>query len=258
MVFHDLRYDGGEMKTIYRDYRGVHYCEVRERSEPGYTKLNGMMGGPIELGSRRKFSNEIIGRCLENQVNSILDYGGDRGQFIPEVLGGAKRYVYEVSGVKPVAGAQGVTSPADHAPYGFLMCCHVLEHVPYPMDLVREFRGLLAPNGLLYVELPIDLGVKGYASMLAGRPLGVDAFVRMHEHLNFFTVVSTLNMLRLAGFTPIHHGIRALHLGWTSAIILGCLAKNCPPGDKGLSPPTRLMPELLAVFIAKVRKKLRV
>jgi SAM-dependent methyltransferase len=43
---------------------------------------------------------------------------------------------------------------ADGVQAGLLICAHVLEHVRDPLEHLRELTGLLAPEGLLYLELP--------------------------------------------------------------------------------------------------------
>lgn len=106
----------------------------------------------------------------------------------------------------------------------------MVEHFSWPLDPVRAVAQHVRPGGLLYVEVPdetfsiqrIPRGgwYQKYLQVLAGRPLlrlAVDfwstamrvkfrsfptlAFVKQHEHLNFFGVRSLSRLLEGAGLT---------------------------------------------------------
>jgi SAM-dependent methyltransferase len=44
--------------------------------------------------------------------------------------------------------------PAPPASFDYLLCTEVFEHIPYPIETVREFARLLKPGGLLLLTLP--------------------------------------------------------------------------------------------------------
>jgi SAM-dependent methyltransferase len=85
------------------------------------------------------------------------------------------------------------TAPFPPASFDLVYSAQVLEHLPEPRTEVARLAALLAPGGLLFVEVP------NYGS-LAIR-LGRDRFTfnRPPGHLNFFGRSSLLRLLRGAG-----------------------------------------------------------
>lgn len=94
----------------------------------------------------------------------MLDIGSGRGQ----ALAAARELGWEARGVEPsaslcreAAASLGVT--VDHGTvagryadgsFGLILLASVLEHTYDPMDVLRECRRLLAPGGLLYLDVP--------------------------------------------------------------------------------------------------------
>ena len=95
---------------------------------------------------------------------------------------------------------------------------HVLEHLPRPLDVLREIREVMAPGGTLIVEVPHarDALIERYKC-----PAFMD-FTFWSEHVLLHTRASLGRMIEHAGFDVI--GIRGLqryplanHLHWLSA-----------------------------------------
>lgn len=164
-------------------------------------------------------------------VDRVLDYGGDRGQFIPEGLG-RERVVYEFSGVEAVESVRGVTdlSALNGQRFDLVLVAHVLEHVSDPAGFLRTLGNeSFAKDALIYIEVPLErprfvgtlrgrLGGAWVGALLrrpralravqfystASRvalnvvpPLGV---TNVHEHLNFFDGGSLRSLLERLGF----------------------------------------------------------
>jgi SAM-dependent methyltransferase len=76
------------------------------------------------------------------------------------------------------------------AAYDVVLCCHSLEHYPEPLKALLEFKGYLAPGGVLVLVLPIE----------------TDFSVRLqpdvNQHFYCWTFQTISNLLRHAGWDP--------------------------------------------------------
>lgn len=115
--------------------------------------------GGIEAGEleARKF-RDLLGR-----PQSVLDFGCGGG-FLLEVL---RRTVPVVCGVEPNPAARescermglevhaSIASLAGRV-FDVVVTNHCLEHVPYPIEALREIRSCIDGNGMLVMALPVD------------------------------------------------------------------------------------------------------
>lgn len=239
--FYDVRLDAGEIARLYAGYRGENYFRVRHRFEPWYSRAvnSGIGHDAHEVASRKSSAAAFLKMHLDlNAIDSVLDYGGDQGQFIPEPLGRHK-YVFEISDVPPVAGVTRIPSEASLAGYTFdcIMICNVLEHCSDPAAVMREMRKLGNDSTMFYVELPwerFNLGFAGKGRLqeiyldilrLSRIPLTVVDFVstamrvkfntvppfpfgllKVHEHLNYFNQSALAALLEASGFVMVGMG----------------------------------------------------
>lgn len=234
--FFDRRYSDDEMAKLYGNYRGEGYFKVRNACEPWYTRgFNDHLGrDPHEIATRNGNMVAFLdGAADKKTFASILDYGGDSGQFIPPELGGEK-FVYELSDAPCVQGVTRIADSKDLAAEGYdlVMLCHVLEHAPYPQALLREMHPHMAgAEARLYIEVPHERGCnlrfapprdyyRSWLKVLAGMPgpllkfvdfyssgfrdkLGLVpplGFFKLHEHINFFDAVSLQRILETSGY----------------------------------------------------------
>lgn len=227
--FFDLRFEQAEIERLYRGYREEGYFRERHRYEPWYTRaLNESRGGDPE-GRKECVLRALAPHAELASVLSVLDYGGDAGQMIPDALGREKA-VYELSDVAPVPGVRRISLEEELADgYDVVLASHVLEHHSEPSLLARKLRALTRDGGLLYLEVPWErtwLGLVGtgplteaYLRALARGGLALRAidfvstaartflgavppfgFLKLHEHLNFFDVRSLAALAASAGF----------------------------------------------------------
>ena len=78
----------------------------------------------------------------------------------------------------------------------------VLEHLPWPIGVLRNYAQFLEPDGSIIVSLP-NVGLWSVRlGLLFGRFHYDDSGVLDRTHLRFFTRRSALEMLRSAGFLP--------------------------------------------------------
>lgn len=192
LLFSDIRFSGDELERLYGDYRGPEYTTLRESYEPGYTCRNDALGERLDYAGAHE---EFLDPLLPAGGLEILDWGGDSGKNTP-LQGRARRHdVYDISAVPVIAGARSVGREAALAhQYDLVVCCHVLEHVAYPSDLVQDMRQAMSPQSVLYVEVPFEEVIR----LHGGEALSHKR--HWHEHVNFFTPLSLEVLLSTLGF----------------------------------------------------------
>lgn len=257
----DHRFDETEMNRLYQGYRGDPYYQSRHRWEPWYTrKVNRSLGGdPGELRDRKANVRRMVTAALQGaSPGRILDYGGDRGQFIPDEWEG-ERYVYDLSGSPTLRGVQAIKNSSDleGASFDLVMLCMVLEHLPEPAAQLEALRALIGPGGVLFVEVPLERpdlhwagsfpwGRRGL-TWLAGHAWALKlvdlystffrvrrgliprgGFLKAHEHINFFTIESLGILLLRVGFQVLACEELRFPGAYGESAALGCVARRCP------------------------------
>jgi SAM-dependent methyltransferase len=123
----------------------------------------------------------------------VLDFGAGTGE-LTSFFTGSRRYVFDKemrsisdSEVIPITSIEELAS---NGPYDLVVLSHVLEHVPYPTQLLESLRKITHTEGVIYVEVPLE-----YCGTVIKRraiPIG--------GHVNYFSRSSLLRCLRSAGF----------------------------------------------------------
>lgn len=177
----------------------------------------------------------------------VLDFGGGDGRLMARfVEGGATCHLIDYTS-RPVAGVSKIGDteaalPAD-ARYDVIVCSHVVEHLANPIGVLSRLRGHLAPDGVAYVEVPLEI----YREL----PIKTEPVT----HVNFFTPGSLARLLGTSGF-----GVRSSRLsyyphpkgGWKVAV--GAIADA---SDRGAGRGGRGMRELRALLRPSVLTKAR-
>ena len=219
-LFLDMRFDEEEMGRLYGGYRGPDYAAERDRFEPGYLAHN------AEILVRAGGTSEQEGFLAPHvpEMPRVLDWGGDDGAHTPFRGRSAALHVFDVSGQAVVEGARAVgRSEVAAGAYDLVVLSHVLEHIPYPGELLADARTALGKDTVLYVEVPHEplvaeaMGERG----LAGRKR------HWHEHVNFFTEASLRALLDRADLTIVDFEIRSR---WSHASFSEVLAFACRRG----------------------------
>lgn len=166
-----------EMDRLYKDYRGEIYVKQRIRFEPEYT-ADVYYDKEVERQRKNRLGAYLKENVNVENIRCFLDYGGDNGEFIPDEFNNAYRYVYDISGVDVVPGVCRIKSFDELKNYDWdlITCCHVLEHVSDPMQIVKIMTGLLHEGSYLYIEVPYEDWFKQYS------------YIEINEHINFFCI----------------------------------------------------------------------
>ncbi|HTB22400.1 MAG TPA: methyltransferase domain-containing protein [bacterium] len=264
--FFASRFEPAEIQKLYSGYRGPAYYEARHRHEFWYSKkINDSLGdNPAEIASRNATVLEFIGSRVDpSGIASVLDYGGDRGQFIPPQLG-KERFVFEISGLKAVDGVTMIPSKEGLSGLSFdlIILANVLEHSSDPGGLLKEIKALARPTGSSFlVTVPYEryrlgfIPTRGPAERLYAKfldrvaawpdlgkvldfystlfrvktgvvpPLG---YLTLHEHINFFNETSLAALLKAEGFEvlrcqKVRFGVSG---GFENSLL--CLARAAP------------------------------
>lgn len=169
-----------EMERLYSKYRDEAYEAQRKRHERNYSNEIAFYKEGRE--NRHKAVERFLMPYVREACNSkkILDYGGDRGQFIHDFFMDMECYVYDISlnetmdGVIPLRTMDEVKKME----WDVILCMMLLEHVSDPMETMGQLVGLMHESTLLYVEVPFQTYMHQYSD------------VEINEHVNFFTEMS--------------------------------------------------------------------
>lgn len=159
LTFFDLRYSEEQAERLYQGYRDPEYVRVRRSWEPWYGKRvnDAFTPGSAPVQDRVQFASHVLAQAgLARPLNCAVDFGGDQGQFFPDVPI-ERRVVVELSEKPLLAGVERVPTlqSLGESP-DLVIAAHVLEHLSDPRELLSEIYDLLAADGFLYVEVPLD------------------------------------------------------------------------------------------------------
>jgi hypothetical protein len=218
LLFLDWRFTDAQMAALYRGYRDCEYTRQRDRFEAGYAA-----GAAREFHVRHSYIAAVeawLAPWLPEQP-AVLDFGGGDGINSPFLGRSALLHIHDVSGVAVMAGATLVRPDAIAlVQYDLVVSCQVLEHVPYPLELLESMLPALGPSTLLYLEVPREALMRNAGPGLAQRKR------HWHEHINFFSESSLQRLCERAGLEVLAHHMMPVDVGAKPGEIMGLLAKR--------------------------------
>jgi SAM-dependent methyltransferase len=156
-------------------------------------------GYPIEDKNKSKRQFDYVKRFISKQ-NKILDIGCAVGY----TLSVFKEDGFEVLGLEPSAKNKQIAKEKydvkvetrfldkdglDGREFDIVMLSHVAEHLKHPSDIFKNINNILSKDGLLFIEIPdMDLFDEQ------------DVYQFFFEHINYFNLSSTENLLQSCGF----------------------------------------------------------
>lgn len=146
-------------------------------------------------------------------VGRVLDIGCATGGFLAEAQASGwtvRGTDYSTEAATRAAEVNGVAVeaptllPADDAgaPFDLVTMWHVLEHLVELRETVDQLAGLVAPDGLLVIEVP---NWDSVGRLVRGRSWSQ---LRPPEHINFFTPRSLTGLIERAGFRVVRRSTR--------------------------------------------------
>lgn len=217
-LFLDMRFSDSEMSNLYHDYRGPDYVRLRNSFEPGYAIRNEALNNGVSfLDEVESFLTPYLPKPL-----TILDWGGDTGINTPFKSIAEKVDIYDISGKDVIGGVNRVTlDQAQASKYGLLICSQVLEHVPYPADIINAIKKCMDHDSILYIELP-------YEELVRNSEIEKNLAIRKkhwHEHINFYTIASISSLLNYCGLSLVKIKESKVAMGEDFAHIYQAVAK---------------------------------
>jgi SAM-dependent methyltransferase len=148
----------------------------------------------LNLASDTARSNELY-RHLRTYLRrdmSVLDFGGGTGRLMRAFLEhGHDCSLIDYPGEKLPGVHYLGSQPSDIESgrrFDLVVCSHVLEHLADPCSALLALRPCLAPDSILYIEVPLEIWKQV--------PLPVEPVT----HINYFTIDSLRTLLERAGF----------------------------------------------------------
>lgn len=156
---------------IDRDTGFVTYDErpdLEEHYRKSYRKtvqLNNLVTTNRKLQYHQAFLRPVI----EGKTGSVLDFGCAFGSTLGwfrklgwqtrgyELTDGFVNYGRNVMGLDIVQEKR--PTKADHGKHDVVICYHVLEHVPNPLELLEDLTKCLKPGGVIELSVPVWFGV---------------------------------------------------------------------------------------------------
>jgi Methyltransferase domain len=239
LSFFDARYRSQDLSFLYGQYRGDIYLRERHRWEPWYSnRVNGAYGENSRLvRERRSFMTAILRDAgIKDSLECAIDFGGDEGQFFPDIPIG-KKVVCDPSERPPIPDIERISTLAallDVRP-DLVIVAHVLEHLSDPRVPLMDIRNIIADDGVVYVEVPLDEfrthrshssdRYRRYLQRVASRRapfIFLDfltgvwrqyrrtiprfGVIKQSEHINYFSERSLRNLITTSGFDVISEG----------------------------------------------------
>ena len=176
--------------------------------------------------------SDILSRCFTAKVgrwivpeDRVFEYGVGSGRnLLP--LAVAERAGYDVSEHARTAAREAglyIYDAIDRIPcqhWSLVICHHVLEHVPSPLDTLQRLRELLSPQGKLILTVPLE----GQARRVKPKNQDPD------HHLYCWNPTTLRNLVECAGFATRDIQVRiaarqdifapVAHYSWTAFTLL--------------------------------------
>ena len=212
VLFLDYRFSDDELALLYKDYRGVEYNALRTRFEPHYGAT------AVHYTGRAQYLDDVetvLAPFLPERPR-VLDWGGDSGVNSPFRYKAKALHIYDISGTAVCDEATRVSlEESRQHTYDLVACSQVLEHVSYPLDVLKQLTLSLGPQTILYLEVPFEAIFQASED---ARPLGGEKR-HWHEHVNFFSPASLMAMAHSCSLEVLEAKILPVSLGWRDGAV---------------------------------------
>lgn len=84
--------------------------------------------------------------------------------------------------------------------YDVVICSHVIEHICYPENLLRDVRTVLKPGGVFIVALPNIMHYRSRWQLIKGNFNYQESGIWDNTHVKWYTLATAMNLLSRNGF----------------------------------------------------------
>jgi hypothetical protein len=219
-LFLDIRFTESELANLYRNYRDQAYNDLRETYEPGFTRRNAELKAGVDYLDKVE---DFLAPLLKFPVK-VLDWGGDTGKNTPFKTKNTVLDIYDISDVPVVHGAKRVSKQqALSTAYDVVICSNVLEHVPYPADMLFEIREVMRSDTILYIEVPFEGVMRDNVAELPA------VKKHWHEHINFYSRQSLDRLLTSCGLDVLKVATLPISVAGNDTIVFQIACKKHMP-----------------------------
>lgn len=191
-IFYEKRFTDKESEIYYKDYWKKEYHKERAKFEWWFTdkfykNSNTDIQYMYSIKERLEKLNYII-KYYCNDIFTVLDFGGNNGDYKPKNILDSNYFVYDINGKQIDLNKK----------HDLIILNCVLEHISYPKELLKKLD-----YKYLYIEVPtsmplkISLNVKRTLKQYIidiYKILRYGCFFHMHEHINYFTLKSFIKL----------------------------------------------------------------
>lgn len=183
------RFAAEEERRYYKEYMKEDYNTHRTLYEgTSWLRYQNYFDTQEYFDVRKQAAMETLASVLDlSDITSLIDYGGNTGEMIPDEFDHAKRFVLDLELRELANNVQSITSPAESGQVDLVLCSHTLEHVSYPKELLEDIKRYIKPNGYIYIEVPTEQ--PGFS---------------VHEHINYVMYPFIEKLLIDNGFTVLN------------------------------------------------------
>lgn len=219
VLFLDYRFTDQQMAALYSNYRDERYNEQRIRFEPGYADV------VPHYHQRANYLHDVEAWLAPYlpEAPAVLDFGGDSGINSLFREGNQVLHIHDISGVELVPGAERADiERIRQTHYDLVSCSQVLEHVPFPLDFVKQMLPAVKTGSLIYLEVP-------HEALMRAHPGNLQLAIRKrhwHEHVNFFTELALRALLERLDLVVVDVLHLPVDIGWTQGEVMGVLARQ--------------------------------
>lgn len=245
-LFQNPTYSENELHLLYNP-EGRNTAEYYESAGKSAEQLWASPEALRNDALRKEFYSSVI---LTLGGASILDYGGGNGVTLTHPrLGNKQRFVFDFGknqnyisdGIVPLEKLDGGQS------FDFILCTHVLEHIPEPVSTLKTFRRSISARGYLLLEVPFDFTER----MISRRPGAV-------WHVNYFNRKSLLQAAGMSGWDCSLLRIKQMpYSNRYQACILGIFVpKGSRPRHTSTVSKARLVIDMIGSLIRRIKRSL--
>lgn len=194
IYFSEIRPDEEELQAYYSSYHSGEYATQRKEIELGFYTDEVIAGFQPAALERKKILEKYLQEYINpKEISYILDYGGGDGIVIPDNYPSAYKFVYEIQNIDTIENVHKIPDKKELSeyPWDLILCCHILEHISNPMEVITHLLSLLHNGGYFYIEVPCEPARKYLVQ-------SHDALNKVHKymntHLNFFFTPPPLSL----------------------------------------------------------------